>query len=62
MQQNDDHQPGQGVAAAENAALGALLDLAAARRDSLIAELRQLDRLLMSNGRLKCETLPRRVR
>lgn len=31
-------------------------------RDTLIMRLRQVEKTLVENGRLRCETLPRRVR
>jgi hypothetical protein len=47
---------------AENLHLRAFLDDKVAERDRVIMQLRQLDRLLIQFGRLKQETLPRRVR
>ena len=38
------------------------LDFVEGERDRTIAKLRQLDGILVKHGRLKVETLPRRVR
>ena len=46
----------------DGAALAEWLDYCEIRRQCIIQELRQLDRILVDNGRLRAVTLPKRVR
>lgn len=59
---DDNHHPaGEGQAAAA-VPLPAWLDLLQLERDTLIARLRGIDAVLIANGRLSHETIPRRIR
>lgn len=59
---DDNHHPaGEGQAAAA-VPLSAWLDLLEVERNALIMRLRALDAVLVSNGRLKNETISRRIR
>lgn len=52
----------KGLYPAIPATLSELLDYYEVRRDQLIQDLRYIDRQLVKHGRLKRETIPRRIR